>query len=67
MLIKQTDEYRVPDEQSAVTLIEKFRTNQVQENYFLAQSSYTYHKKTLKGEIVDEWYIVKIVKEFDEV
>ena len=62
--IKQTEEYVVDTEDSAVKVIEHFRKDAAERNYLLGASGYTYKCKKAKGEIIDERYVVKITKIF---
>ncbi len=61
-LIKQTEEYTVDSEQAAVDLIEAFRKDAEEKGYVLSASGYTHKTKKAKGEIIDEVWVVKIVK-----
>lgn len=64
MLIKETLVYKVSTEQEADSLIEKFTNDQ--SNYKLTKSEKVYKTKKSKGEIIDEWYIVTITKNYEE-
>lgn len=65
-IIKQTDEYRVDTEDEAKEAMEFFRNDAKEKNYVLKSSGYTLKQKKAKGEIVDEGYLIKVVKEIDE-
>ena len=61
-LLKQTDEIRANSEEEAKVIMEKFRNEANSEGYTLGASGYTYKTKKSKGEIIDEAWVVKIVK-----
>lgn len=62
-LLKQTDEYRTNSEEEAKELMEKFRKDAEEKEYVIGASGYTYKTKKSKGEIIDEAWVVKIVKQ----
>jgi len=64
-LIKQTDVYRVNDEEEAMELIQEFKDNQTTEDYTLTKSSYALKTKKSKGEIVDSWVIVNLERSYE--
>lgn len=59
-LIKEQKVYRVDTEQEAKELIAEFSTSQFTNAYKLVKGIYEYKTKKVKGEIVDEWYIVTV-------
>lgn len=61
-LLKQTEEYRADTEEEAKEIMEKFRAEAPVKGYVLGASGYTYKTKKAKGEIIDEAWVVKIVK-----
>lgn len=61
-ILKQTEEYRADTEEEAKEIMEKFRAEAPQKGYTLGSSGYTYKTKKAKGEIIDEAWVVKIVK-----
>lgn len=61
-ILKQTEEYRADTEEEAKVIMEKFRTEAPEKGYTLGASGYTYKTKKAKGEIIDEAWVVKIVK-----
>ncbi len=61
-LLKQTEEFRANSEEEAKTLMEKYRKEAAENNYTIGASGYTYKTKKAKGEIIDEAWVVKIVK-----
>lgn len=62
--IKATEEYRVDTEEEAKQTMEEFRKNAFKEGYTLNSCGYVYKEKKAKGEIIDECYVVKVVKIF---
>ena len=65
-IIKKTEEYRVNTEDEAKEAMEFFRNDAKEKDYILKASGYTLKQKKAKGEIVDEGYLIKVVKEIDE-
>ena len=61
-IMKQTDEIKVDTEEQAEALVESFKEKASQEGYEITNYSINLKEKKSKGEIVDSWYIVKIVK-----
>lgn len=61
-IMKQTDEIRVDSYEEAKALIEKFKTDAKESGYDVISSAATLKEKKSKGEIIDSYYIVKIVK-----
>ena len=62
--MKQTDEIAVGSEEEAEALIQKFKDNAGAEGYEIASYSSTHKEKKSKGEVIDDFYIVKIVKKW---
>lgn len=62
-LLKQTEEFRANSEEEAKTLMEKYREEAAEKGYTIGASGYTYKTKKAKGEIIDEAWVVKIVKQ----
>lgn len=62
-LIKTTEQYRCDSENEAKQLIENAKSNK---NYTLGKYSSEYKCTKAKGEIVDDWYRVILVKTFTE-
>ena len=60
--LKVTEEYRVDTENEAKEAMENFRQRDAQEGYILNSCGYTHKEKKSKGEIVDEGYLLKVVK-----
>lgn len=63
-LMKQTDEIRVETEEEAKALIESFKTKAASEGYEIASYSATKKEKKAKGEVIDSFVIVKIIKKW---
>lgn len=59
-LLKQTFTYRVEDESSAVNLIEDEKAK----SKGLVTYKTAYKTKTVKGEVVDSWYVVDITHDY---
>lgn len=62
-LLKQTDEIRANSEEEAKSIMEKFRKEAEEKEYVIGASGYVYKTKKAKGEIIDEAWVVKIVKQ----
>jgi hypothetical protein len=62
-LVSTTEVYRVDDETSATSLIEKAKHDSM---YELAKYSSVKKEKKQKGEIIDEWYQVSLTKKFND-
>lgn len=58
---KRTDEIRVNTEEEAKTLIEKFKEKSINEGYEITSYTSTLKEKKSKGEVIDSYYLVKIV------
>lgn len=61
-LLKRTEEYRVANEQEAEALIEKAKADAGKEGYILNSYKMVKKEKKSKGEIIDAWIIVTLVK-----
>lgn len=62
-LITTTETYRVDTEAEATDLINNAKNDT---NYVLTKYSTTKRERKQKGEIVDEWYRVSLVKNFND-
>ena len=62
-LISTTEIYRVDTEVEAAELINEAKKDP---NFILSKYSTTKKERKSKGEIVDEWYNVSLVKKFDD-
>lgn len=61
-LIKQTDEITVGTEEEAKALIESFKEKARTEGFEIVSYSTTLKEKKAKGEVIDSYYICKIIK-----
>ena len=61
-LIKQTDEITVGTEEEVKALIESFKEKARTEGFEIVSYSTTLKEKKAKGEVIDSYYICKIVK-----
>ena len=66
-LLKETLELRADSEEEAKQIIEKYREDAREKGYTIGAAGYTYKTKKLKGEIIDEAWVCKIVQQFSEV
>lgn len=62
-LIKTTEEHRADSEREAAELIEAAKSDT---RYILSKYSSVKKERKQKGEVVDEYYIVTLVKVFDD-
>ena len=62
-LIKTTEVYRVENENAAKEFIEEQKKNN---NYEVTKYSSEIKDRKIKGEIVDQWMRVTLVKEFND-
>lgn len=62
-LVSATEVYRVDTEEGAAALIDEAKA---ETKYTLAKYSSVKKEKKSKGEIVDEWYQVTLVKKFND-
>jgi regulator of protease activity HflC (stomatin/prohibitin superfamily) len=62
-LIKTTEEHRADNEREAAELIEAAKKDG---RYALAKYSSVHKERKQKGEIIDEYYLVTLVKVFDD-
>lgn len=61
-LLETTENYRVDSEAEAKELIENAKAGG---NYILKKYSSQYKERKQKGEVIDAWYKVTLVKEFN--
>lgn len=66
-LLKKTEEYRVDSEIEAKEAMEEFRSAAASNGYSVGSCGYTYKEKKAKGEVIDEAWIVKVVKVYGGV
>lgn len=62
-LIKTTEEHRADTAREAEELISAAKADS---RYELSKYSSVYKEKKQKGEVIDSWYIVTLVKTFDD-
>jgi hypothetical protein len=62
-LIETTEKHRADSEVEATELIEAAKADR---RYALSKYTSVYKEKKQKGEVVDEYYIVTLVKTFDD-
>ena len=62
-LIKTTEEHRADTEAEATTLIEAAKNDS---RYVLSKYSSVHKERKQKGEVVDDYFIVTLVKVFDD-
>lgn len=62
--MKQTDEIRVDTEKEAQALIDSFKEKAKTEGFEITSYTSTHKEKKSKGEIIDDFYIVKVVKKW---
>ena len=63
-LCKRTEEWKVNDEAEAKALIEKAKADEAIEGYELKSYKMVKKDKKSKGEIISEWVIVTLVKQW---
>ena len=63
-LCKKTEEWKVNDEREAEALIEKAKKDENNEGYELTSYKMVKKNKKSKGEVIDEWIIVTLVKQW---
>lgn len=66
-LLKVTEEYRADSELEAREAIENFRKESLEKGYVLGACGFTYKDKKSKGDVVDEAWVVKVVKIYGKV
>lgn len=60
--LKVTAEYRAESEEEAKQMNEDFKKEAREKGYILNSFAYTKKEKKSKGEIIDDGYLVKVVK-----
>lgn len=60
-IMKRTDEIKVDTEEEAMKLIESFKEKSQTEGYEIVSHTATLKEKKSKGEVIDSYYLVKIV------
>lgn len=66
-LLKVTEEHRADSEQEAKEAIERFRQDSLEKGYTLGACGFTYKDKKSKGDVIDEAWVVKVVKNYGKV
>ena len=61
-MLKVTAEYRAESEEEAKQMNEDFKSEAKEKGYVLNSFAYTKKEKKSKGEIIDDGYLVKVVK-----
>jgi hypothetical protein len=61
-ILKVTAEYRAESEEEAKQMNEDFKTEAREKGYILNSFAYTKKEKKSKGEVIDDGYLVKVVK-----
>lgn len=56
--------YRVDTEEEVRAFNEELKADAIENGYVLKSYSYTLKEKKLKGEVIDQAYVVKVVKEY---
>lgn len=63
-ILKKTEEYRVNTEEEAEAFIAQAKVKANEEGYEVVSYQSTHKEKKSKGEVIDSYYIVKIVKQW---
>lgn len=66
MKMKETEVYRVDNEEEAVQMINEYKDRQLTEAYTLTKSGYVLKTKKSKGQVIDSWAVVTIEKTFND-
>lgn len=66
-LLEVKEKYAVDTEEQAKQAMEFFRTDAAEKGYFIKSSGYQYKCKKAKGEIVNEQYVIEVVKGYEEL
>lgn len=62
--LKKTEEYRAETEKEAQAFIDEIKEESKTKGFEVTAYSITHKEKKSKGEIIDECYVVKIVKTY---
>ena len=62
--LKKTEEYRAETETEAKEFVESIKEESKTKGYYVSAYSITHKEKKAKGEIIDECFVVKIVKTY---
>jgi hypothetical protein len=63
-ILKVTAEYRAESEEEAKQMNEDFKKEARDQGYILTSFAYTKKEKKSKGEVIDDGYLVKVVKTY---
>lgn len=63
-ILKVTAEYRAESEEEAKQMNEDFKKEARDQGYILTSFAYTKKEKRSKGEVIDDGYLVKVVKTY---
>ena len=63
-ILKVTAEYRAESEEEAKQMNEDFKKEAKDQGYILTSFAYTKKEKKSKGEVIDDGYLVKVVKTY---
>lgn len=63
-ILKVTAEYRAESEEEARQMNEDFKKEARDQGYILTSFAYTKKEKKSKGEVIDDGYLVKVVKTY---
>lgn len=66
-IIKIAEQYKVDSEQEAKEAMERFRDEAAAKGYSIAKCGYTYKCKKSKGQIVEDCFLVDIVKDYGPI
>lgn len=61
-LLETTEKYRVDDEGGVALLIDQAKKDS---RYELAKYTSTHKERKQKGEVIDDYYVVTLIKKFD--
>lgn len=65
-ILKSTEIYRCETESEAEKFITNVKTEAISSDYLITKTATDYKTKKQKGEIIDEYYQVTIVKKYGE-
>jgi uncharacterized protein (DUF302 family) len=62
--LKKTEEYRAETETEAKEFIEQVKEESKSKGFYVSAYSITHKEKKAKGEVIDDCFVVKIVKTY---
>lgn len=62
--LKKTEEYRAESEGEAKAFIEEIKEESKSKGFYVSAYSITHKEKKAKGEIIDECFVIKVVKTY---